>query len=96
MELINHIIIRDNIAYIAGHDSLKAEMVARMVVDGEYSIEATMEHYQLTHAEVHSALAYYYDHKIALDEIYHEKLARIRASATTLDAFKQSVGRKKS
>lgn len=84
----NHIVIRDSIAYINGHDHLKAEMVARMVVGGEHPIESVLEHYALTYEEVHSALAYYYDNQMALDEAYQQKLADIRASALTLDQFK--------
>ncbi|MCU0481371.1 MAG: hypothetical protein MUE54_09175 [Anaerolineae bacterium] len=95
MQVINHIIIRDSIAYIDGHDHLKAEMVARMVVDGEHPIESVMEHYGLTYAEVHSALAYYYDNQAALDEAYQQKLANATASATTLEQFKQKLADKK-
>lgn len=94
MQIINHIIVRDDVAYIAGHDHLKAEMVARMVVDGGQDIEAVMAHYQLTYAEVHSALAYYYDNQVVLDKAYQKKLADIRASATTLEEFKQILASK--
>ncbi|MDZ4671488.1 MAG: hypothetical protein SH821_11520 [Phototrophicales bacterium] len=95
MQGINHIIVRDTVAYIMGHDYLKAEMVARIVVDGDHPIASVMEHYELTYAEVHSALAYYYDNQAVLDEAHHKKLADIHASATTLSQFKEKLANKK-
>lgn len=87
MQLINHIIIKNNIAYIAERGHLKAEMVARMVVDGGYTIEQTMEHYNLSHAEVYSALAYYYDNRDVLDDAHEKNWAEIRQNAVDAEAY---------
>ena len=84
MQVINHIFVKDNQAYIAGRSNLKAEMVARMVVDGAYSIEEVMEHYQLSAAEVHAAIAYYHDNHQELDRMQEQKWASIHENA--LDA----------
>ena len=75
MEIINHIIMVDNVARILRKPHLKAEMVARIYVDGDYTIEGVMEHYGLTSSEVHSAIAYYYDNLQMLDAYYHQAFA---------------------
>jgi uncharacterized protein (DUF433 family) len=91
MQIINHIIMKDGEARIAGKEHLKAEMVARMIVDGDSTIDATMEQYGLTAAEVHAAVAYYYDNQAALDAAHAQVLAEINQNATTLDQFKAKL-----
>lgn len=80
-QLINHIEMRDGKAYVVGRGHLKAEMVARMVIDGDYSVEETMAHYDLSAGEVHAALAYYYDNRIELDARRAGKGAEIAVNA---------------
>ena len=58
---IAHIEIIDGIAYIKER-MLKVRMVAGMYVHAAASIEAVMAQYGLSAAQVHAALAYYYDH----------------------------------
>lgn len=94
MHLINHITIIDGQARIEGKEYLKAEMVARMYVDGDYTVEEVMTHYGLTAAEVHAALTYYYDNQAALDAAHAEILAEIHENATTLDRFKAKLAAK--
>lgn len=84
MQVINHIQMKDNQAYIVGRGHLKAELVARMYVDGDYSIEEVMAHYELSAAEVHSAIAYYHDNRQELDRQQEQKWANIHENA--LDA----------
>jgi len=91
VQLINHIIIENNIAYIAERGHLKAEMVARMVVDGDYTVEETMEQYDLSASQVYSALAYYYDNQTALDESHEQKWATIRNNALNADEYLQKL-----
>ncbi|MDX2078936.1 MAG: hypothetical protein SFZ02_21060 [bacterium] len=91
MQLTNHIIIKDGIAYIAERGHLKAEMVARMVVDGGYTVEETMEHYDLSASQVYSVLAYYYDNQTALDEAHEQKWANIRENALNADEYLQKL-----
>ncbi len=89
--IVNHIVLRDGEARIEGKDYLKAEMVARMYVQGDYSIEEVMAQYALTAAEVHSAIAYYYDHQAALDEMNGRALDEIAENAMTIEKFKQKL-----
>jgi len=91
MEIINHIVMIDNEARISRLPHLKAEMVARMYVDGDYSIDSVMEHYKLTAGEVHSAVAYYYDNQQSLDEAYREALAEVHKHAMTLDKLRDEL-----
>jgi len=87
VQLINHIIIENNIAYIAERGHLKAEMV----VDGDYTVEETMEQYDLSASQVYSALAYYYDNQTALDESHEQKWATIRNNALNADEYLQKL-----
>lgn len=57
---VNHIEIIDENAVIKGRN-LKVKMVAGMYIHAGASIEQVMTQYNLTAAEVHAALAYYYD-----------------------------------
>ncbi|MCC7451679.1 MAG: hypothetical protein IT324_30000 [Anaerolineae bacterium] len=94
MQVVSHIVMKDGEARIAGKEHLKAAMVARLHVDGEVSIEDVMAHYGLTAAEVHAALAYYYDNQAALDAAAAQVLAEIRENAMTLDKFKAKLASK--
>jgi hypothetical protein len=91
MEVINHIILKDGEGRILRKEHLKAEMVARMVVDGDASVDDVAMHYGLSAAEVHAALAYYYDNQAALDAAYTRVLDEIRQNAMTLDTFKAKL-----
>ncbi|MFN8376028.1 MAG: hypothetical protein U0694_24535 [Anaerolineae bacterium] len=96
MEIVSHITFKDGEARIERKPHLKAEMVARLYVDGECSIEEVMAHYELTAAEVHAALVYYYDNREALDAAYVQILAEIDTNAMTLDKFKAKLTTPKS
>ena len=91
MQIVNHIVMKDGQAWIEGKEHLKAEMVARMYVDGDHSIDAVMAHYGLSAAEVHAALAYYYDNRTELDSDQQRVLTEIRENAMTLEKFKAKV-----
>ncbi|MDX2075804.1 MAG: DUF433 domain-containing protein [bacterium] len=91
----NHIVITNGKATIAGRGGIKAELVARMVVNDGYTIEQTMEQYNLSRAQVLSAMAFYYENQSELDEIRQEKLAEIRENAMTLEQFKEKLAKKK-
>jgi uncharacterized protein (DUF433 family) len=90
MEVINHIEIRDEQAYIRGTNK-KAELVARMYVGTEYSIEEVMEQYNLRAAEVHAAIAYYYDNQEMLDARHQQAVQWAEENALTLDKFKAKI-----
>jgi uncharacterized protein (DUF433 family) len=59
--------ILDGVPHIAGHRIAVSHLVVWIVYQGE-TPEAIAEEFSLTLAEVHAALAYYYDHQQALDE----------------------------
>lgn len=92
MHIMNsHIVIKEGQARIEGKEHLKAEMVARMYVDGDYTIEEVMAHYGLTAAEVHAALTYYYDNQETLDAAHEAALSEIRENAMTLEKLKAKI-----
>ncbi len=62
-----HIELIEGKPYILG-GKVKVRMIAEMYLEGGASVEDLMERYALTAAEVHTALAYYYDHQEAFDE----------------------------
>ena len=75
-----YVIFKDGEARIAGKVHLKAELVARMHVSGDAPIEYVMELYGLTRAQVHAALAYYYENQQTLDEAYEKSWAESKAT----------------
>ncbi|MBN1967558.1 MAG: DUF433 domain-containing protein [Anaerolineae bacterium] len=81
----SYIELRDGHARIAGRN-LKAEYVARKHVAGGESIEAVMEHYDLTRAEVYAALAYYYENRAVLDAEYAHTIEQALADGTMVDS----------
>jgi len=91
MEIVNHIEMRDGQAVIRGHGHLKAKMVARMHLWEGASISDVMDHYNLTAAEVYSALAYYADHQPELDAEYERVVSEARRDAVTLDDYKAQL-----
>lgn len=90
MEVVHHIEIRDGRAYIRGTNK-KAEMVARMYVGTDYSIEDVMAQYNLSAAAVHAAIAYYYDNQDVLDARHQAAREWADENALTLDAFKARI-----
>jgi uncharacterized protein (DUF433 family) len=95
MQVVNHIEIRDGRAYISGTNK-KAEMIARMYVGTDYTVEDVMEQYNLSAAEVHAAITYYYDNQAELDARQQETIQWAEENAMTLDQFKaKKAARKK-
>lgn len=86
--------MKDGEARIEGKKHLKAEMVARMYVDGDHTIEDVMSHYGPTAGQVHAAIAYYYDNQTELDATHERVLAEIRENAMTLEKFKAKLAAK--
>jgi uncharacterized protein (DUF433 family) len=83
----DYILFKDGEARIAGAEHLKAELVARMHVSGGASIDYVMDHYGLTRAQVHAALAYYYENQSELDAAYEQSWAESKGiSAADLRA----------
>ncbi|MCI0551434.1 MAG: DUF433 domain-containing protein [Anaerolineae bacterium] len=82
--------------HVKDKDYLKAEMVARMYVGTGYTIEDVMEQYNLTAAEVHAAIAYYYDNQEALDAAHEAIINEIHENAMTLEKFKAKIAARQS
>jgi uncharacterized protein (DUF433 family) len=87
---VNHIEIMNGSAVIRGRN-LKAKLVASMHVKGGASIEEVMEHYSLSHAEVHSALAYYYDNQGAIEQSFDEAAAYAREVGISSEDLKAKM-----
>jgi uncharacterized protein (DUF433 family) len=90
MQIVNHIEIRDGQAFIVGHN-LKAKQVARMHLWENQPIEAVMEHYDLTAAEVHAALTFYYDNRAALDAEYEQNMELLKRVGTSTAEFRAKI-----
>ena len=90
MQVVNHIEIRNDQAYIRGTNK-KAEMVARMYVGTDYTIEEVMTQYNLSAADVHAAIAYYYDNQTELDKRHREMIEWAEKNALTLEKFKEKI-----
>lgn len=67
---VQHVEIIDGKALIRRR--YKAKLVAGMVVKAGATVEETMEQYGLSRAEVHAALAYYYDNQEAIERSFVE------------------------
>ncbi len=81
---INHIEI------IAGQPMIrerrvKVRMIASMYVRAGAPIDEIMEQYNISAAEVHAALAYYYDHKDAIETYWEEGEKLLQEVGTPLE-----------
>ncbi len=68
---INYVEIRDGRPVIAG-TGLKVAIIANMIVHNDTPIPWVVENYDLTPAQIHAALSYYYDHAEELDRYIQE------------------------
>jgi len=68
---VNHIEIRNGVPVIAetGH---KVALIAPAYVRGEASIEWIVENFDLTPAQIHAAISYYYDHAEEIEQYLRE------------------------
>jgi uncharacterized protein (DUF433 family) len=79
-----HIEIIDGVARVVG-TRFKVEDVAAIYVLGESPIDWMVDNYPLTRAQIHAALAYYYDHQDEIEQAWREADELIRQHATPLD-----------
>lgn len=85
---VNHIEIRDGQARIAGRN-IKVKMVISRLFHGQSaSVEEVMEQYNLTRAEVHAVMAYYFDHKSVIDRYFEEEDRFASENIPSLDSLK--------
>lgn len=80
-----HVVLDDRgVPVIAGANMKVAELVIDMMAHGSSPEEIHFQFPHLSLGQIHSALAYYWDHKTAIDadiERRHEKVERWRQEA---------------
>jgi uncharacterized protein (DUF433 family) len=73
-----HIVLRDGkVPEIAGTTMKVIELVTAQQAYGWSPDELAFQHPYLTMGQIHSALAYYWDHQAELDEDIARRLARV-------------------
>lgn len=89
---INHIEIRNGQARITGRN-VKVKMVISRLIHGEpTTIEEVMEQYNLSRAEVHAVLAYYFDHQEAIDRFFEAEDRFARENIPSIDTLLTRLG----
>ena len=58
---------------VVGEQRIKVKMIVNMHLRGQAPIEDVVEQYGLSPADIHAALAYYYDNREAFDQQYAEE-----------------------
>ncbi|MDZ4669447.1 MAG: hypothetical protein SH821_01140 [Phototrophicales bacterium] len=91
----NHVVITNGIPTVLDRGHLKAELVARMVVDDGYTIEQAMEHYNLSRAQMYSIIAFYYENQDYLDAEHKHKWDLVHRDATPSAEFIATLMQKK-
>lgn len=74
-----HIIDRDGVPVIAGTDMKVVELIASYLAYGWSPEELHFQYPHLTLGQIHSALAYYWDHRAEIEADIEARLARIDA-----------------
>lgn len=88
---VNHIEIRGGQAWITG-TNVKVKMVISRLFHGTgASIEDVMEQYNLSQADVHAVLAYYYDHKDEIDQFFADEEAVARQHIPSFEQLKSQL-----
>jgi uncharacterized protein (DUF433 family) len=70
---------------------VKVNMIINMVVRGHVPLEEVMEQYALTEAEVHAALAYYYDNRDFFDQQYTQEETLLDTMAKSTQAHQAEI-----
>ena len=82
-----HIEIRDGMAYVAGTRMKVVTLVLEHLANHWEAEALRRQHPPLSLGQVHSALAYYYDHQVELDQIIE---ARLRAEDSAIEQIDAS------
>ena len=81
-----HIVLDENrVPWIAGTRTKVVELVAEVKVHGWSAEELAHQHPHLTLAQVHSALAYYWDHSAEIEE-------DLRRREQVAEAVREEIG----
>jgi uncharacterized protein (DUF433 family) len=85
---INHIEIRNGQARIVGRNVKVKMVISRLIHGTGATTDEVMEQYNLSRAEVHAVLAYYYDHKEAIDRFFEAEDRFAREHIPSVDTLK--------
>ncbi|MBN1565156.1 MAG: DUF433 domain-containing protein [Anaerolineae bacterium] len=78
-----HVEIIDNVACVVGTRFKVADVAAIFVFGSDPPIDWVEENYPLTRAQVHAALAYYYDHQDEIKAYWAESEKLLREMGTS-------------
>lgn len=84
---IQHIEINNGQAVIKGR-RLKAKLVASLHIKAGASVEEVMQQYELSRAEVHAALAYYYDNQEAIEQSFQDAEQYVHEVGVSMETLK--------
>jgi uncharacterized protein (DUF433 family) len=88
---VEHIALRENGApYVAGK-GIKVAYIANLFTRHNWSIESIADEHDITVADVHAALAYYYDHKTEIDAAIKAGDELARQTGTSMDDLRQRI-----
>ncbi len=74
-----HVEFRGDVAFVAGTQTKVVEIVLVHLAHHWHAEDIQRQHPHLTMAQVHAALAYYYDHQDELDHEIEERRQRVEA-----------------
>lgn len=73
-----HIVLDDNrVPQVAGANTKVVELILDQLAYGWSAEELHLQHPHLSLGQIHSALAYYWDHRAELDEEIRRRLAEV-------------------
>jgi uncharacterized protein (DUF433 family) len=81
---VSHIEIRAGQARIVGRNVKVKMVISRLIHGAGATVDEVMEQYNLSRAEVHAVIAYYYDHKAEIDRYFAEEDRVARAEIPSL------------
>jgi len=88
---IEHIALRENgTPYIAGK-GVKVAYIANLFTQQNWSVESIADEHDLTVADVHAALAYYYDHKNEIDSVLKEGDDLAKQIGTSIEDMRRRI-----
>lgn len=92
-----HVVLQDSIPFISGTRMKVTELVAETMAHGWSPEELHFQHPYLSMGQIHSALAYYWDHADQLDreierQLHHSEQLRAAAGPSPLRARLKAKG----
>jgi uncharacterized protein (DUF433 family) len=82
-----HIVIDERaVPYLAGTETKVIELVLDRLAYGWSAEEIHLQHPHLTLGQIHSALAYYWDHQAELDEDIQQRLEYVEGLKATSES----------